>query len=139
MFQTVYDRAHKVCNANQLDFVYDSYVEHSTKELERVRRAKLVDPLSYEKLTENTPVPVQIDRFWAANKNKEHLQILSRDYFIMSAKLNLKIVLSGYVNDASGIQECVQANQGVVSNRSDLQSNIEEADGRIIPHSKSCG
>ena len=37
MFQTVFDCAHKVCNANQLDFVYCNYVENSTKELERVR------------------------------------------------------------------------------------------------------
>ena len=82
--------------------------------MERIRRAKLVEPLSFANLTEDTQIPVQIDRFWACSKNKEKLQVLSRNFFIkLSEKLQVKLVLSGYDNDASGIQDCAEMIAGL--------------------------
>ena len=45
-----------------------------------------------------------------------------------------KVVLSAYVTDADGAQDCIdiQIDKQMVKNA--LQSGIEEADGRIIPH-----
>ena len=67
--------------------------------------------------------------------NKEKLQVLSRNFFIkLSEKLQVKLVLSGYDNDASGIQDCEEIIAGVISIRTDLESSIEEADCRMVPH-----
>ena len=82
MFQEVFDQAYGVCNMEQMDIVYDSYVETSLKELESIRCALLVEPLTYINLQKETPIPVQIDRFWACSKNKENLQVISREFFI---------------------------------------------------------
>ena len=80
-------------------------------------------------------IPGQVDSFWACSKNKDRLEILSRDYFIqVSTTMNVTIVLSGYVDDASGEQNCIQSFKGIYSQRPELDLPIEEADGRIIPH-----
>ena len=95
-----------------------------------MRRAKLSAPIDFGHLAENTLVPGQVDSFWACCKN-----ILSHDYFLrLSTKMNVTTVLSGYVDDASGEQNCVQSFKGIVTKRPQLDLPIEEADGRIIPH-----
>ena len=115
------------CAAKQIDFVYNSYLETSIKELEHMRHAKLYNPIDYGNITENTLVPADMDRFWSL-----HLEILSRDYFIRKASdYKLSIVLSGYVTDAERLQPCVQGKNGVLIVRDD---NVEEADERVIPH-----
>ena len=118
-----------------MDIVYDTYTEISLKELERMRRAKLVEPLTYVNIHNDTSIPVQIERFWACSKNKENLQILSRDFYItLSKTYGIKFVLSGYVTDANGVQNCTEVSTGVTTVRYDLNSNTEEADCRMVPH-----
>lgn len=135
IFKAVFDHVFHSCAAKQIDFVYDSYLETSIKELERMRHAKLYNPISYRNFTENTLVPADMDRFWSCSKNKEHLEILSRYYFVGKASdYKISIVLSGYVTDAEGVQPCVQGTNGILTQRDDLESSIEEADERIIPH-----
>ena len=47
-----------------------------------------------------TPLPHQIERFWASNKNKQLLKILSREYTTnLGNKDEINIVLSGYVTN----------------------------------------
>ena len=80
-------------------------------------------------------MPVQLDRFCAAVKRKENLQILRGQLFAEKSCETEKIVLTGYVADSDGPKNCVEilnTNQQVVIN--DLISIIEEADARIIPH-----
>ena len=69
-------------------------------------------------------------------KNKERLQILSRDFFIKKSKENkeINILLSGYVTDSDGPQPCELLISGEAYEQSSLNSSIEEADCRIIPH-----
>ena len=57
-----------VNEVNKIHVVYDSYLEGSLKECERIRRQKDCDPLELVNLTENTPLPVQMDRFVLVRK-----------------------------------------------------------------------
>ena len=57
MFQEVFDKSCDVCCITQMDIVYDTYTEISLKELERIRRAKLVEPLTYVNIHNDTPIP----------------------------------------------------------------------------------
>ena len=76
-----------------------------------------------------------MDRFWACGKNKEAIQEISRDFFkSFSSKSQHRIVLSGYVTDSEGVKPCIELYQGNLQMYPDLDSKIEEADSRIIPH-----
>ena len=90
----------KVGENNQIDIVFDSYVENSIKELTRESRSNDAEPVEYVNILLESPPPVEVDKFWASSKNKEELQILSREFFQEKAQeKNRTIVLSGYVID----------------------------------------
>ena len=119
----------------EIDIVYDSYVEDSIKECERIRRSIDIEPLEFVNLRSTTAIPVQMDRFWACGSNKEALQRLSREFFTeCSKKSSCLLVLSGYVSDNEGVTPCIELHQGYPQRCTELDSNIEEADSRIIPH-----
>ena len=125
----------KVGEANQIDIVFDSYVENSIKELTRESRSNDVEPVEYVNILLESPPPVEVDRFWASSKNKEELQILSREFFQEKAQeKNRTIVLSGYVTDGEGMQDCVMLKDGAITVMDNLKSSIEEADTRLIQH-----
>ena len=106
-------------SSKEYHIVYDSYLEASIKECERIRRRRKYEPLEFMNLSLSTPIPVQIERFWSSGRNKKKLQYLSREYYIQrSAKYNQKIILSGYVNDENGIQPCQEALNGTINRRS---------------------
>ena len=66
----------KVAEANQIDGVFDSYIENSIKESTRASRSN-VEPIEYVNLLLESPSPAELGRFWAFSKNKKELQILS--------------------------------------------------------------
>ena len=70
----------KVGEANQIDIVFNSYVENSIKESTRASRSNAVEPVEYVNILLESSPPVEVDRFWASSKNKEELQILSREF-----------------------------------------------------------
>ena len=123
----------KVAGANQIDVVFDSYIENSIKESTRASRSNDVEPTECVNLLLELPSPVEPKRFWASSKNKEELQILSREFFKQKAEeMKLTLVLSGYVTDAGGIQDCVMFKAGRMVTKEKLKSSIEEADSRLI-------
>ena len=65
-------------STEQIDVIYDSNLEISIKECERIRRRSTCERLEFVNLTTSSPIPVQVDRFWACGKYKENLQLLSR-------------------------------------------------------------
>ena len=80
---------------------------------------------------------MQIDRFWASGKNKETLQLLSRQFFKeKSANKSVRIILSGDVADKYGMSPCTEIIDGEEIKEPILNSLIEEADCRIIPHTE---
>ena len=82
-------------NADRIEIVYDSYLKGSIKESTRIGRAK-EEPIEIINLNLDSPVSLEIRKFWASSINKERLQILSRNYFLMKGKEKGKnVILSG--------------------------------------------
>ena len=80
-----------------LNIIYDSYIESSLKACERDRRSEK-DTLEIMNIKLQSPIPVQVERFWSSDQNKESIQALSRNYFIEKARESDKhLILSGYV------------------------------------------
>ena len=79
-------------------------------------------------------VPSQMEKFWACDRNKENLQLISRALLIENALENSKcLTLSGIIGDSdtcNGIQ-CIQHKDGITSNKENLDKPIEEADLRM--------
>ena len=64
------------------------------------------------------------DRFWVCSK---------KQFFIEMSSIDVEIVSSGYATDAGGIVDCLVSENGHVTHRSCLDSDIEVEDLRIIP------
>ena len=75
IFQAMLKRIESTGTAQDLHLVYDSYLEHSTKECERMRRMGDNAPVEYVDLSMKSPIPVQIDHFWSCSKNKGNIQV----------------------------------------------------------------
>ena len=79
-------------NADRIE-IYDSYLEGSIKESTRIGRAK-EESIEIINLNLDPPVSPEIR---ASSINKERLQILSRNYFLMKGKERGKnVILTGY-------------------------------------------
>ena len=74
-----------ISKADTIHVVYDSNIEGSIKDCERVRHAQETEPLEFINLMRNSPLTVQFNCFWVCPKNKENIQIISRKYFIERA------------------------------------------------------
>ena len=87
-------------------------------------------------MQEESHIPVQIEKFWANNSNKENLQKLAKEFFInKSIENQINAVLSGCLSDnEDGCLKAVEVRDEFVFDRADLDIDIEEADLRIIPH-----
>ena len=92
-------------------------------------------PVEYALLTADTNILVEMDLFWESNKNKELLQVLSQNYFVvLTSKQSVKIVLSGCVDDGYGTYPCVKVQDGNTEPCEGLKSYIEETNERFIPY-----
>ena len=90
-------------NADRIEIVYDSYLEGSIKESTRIGRTK-EEPIEIINLDLDSPVSPEIRKFWASSISKEHLQVLSKNYFLMKRKEKGKnVILSSYATDKDGI------------------------------------
>ncbi|KAG8176011.1 hypothetical protein JTE90_007008 [Oedothorax gibbosus] len=135
LFDQLWNNASNYKRIKRIDFVFDSYVEHSLKEGERERRRN-VDPIELIKIEQDTPIPIQMDRFWSSCKNKEMLQSAAATSFIEKAKMaNFTTVLSAKYTDNTGDNDSRDAK--IVMNKevqicSDVRTSVEE--GRIVMH-----
>ena len=91
-------------NADRIEIVYDTYLEVSIKESTRIGRTKenffeIID------LNLDLLVPPEIKTFWTSSVNRERLQILSRNYFLMKGKEKEKniILFNRYVTYKDGV------------------------------------
>ena len=90
VFESMWKSMTSVSKFDTIHIVYDSYIDDSIKEAERIRRAKESDPLEYIDLSLQSPLPVQLDRFWACSRNKEKIQALSRSFLVTSQRCPTK-------------------------------------------------
>ena len=112
--------------------------ENSIKEAERHRSSAGVESVENVHLSLDSPASIELDRFWASSKNKERLQILSHDFFKQKAnnEHDIVIILSEYVTDGEGIQDCIMLRASTITTQEQLNSSIEEADYHLIEHLK---
>ena len=83
----------------------------------------------------DSPVSPEIRKFCALSINKEHLQILSRNYFLKKGKEKGKhIIPSGYVTDKDGICKAQKLINDEIIERDDLNCIEEGAGSRIVLH-----
>ena len=80
-FEVMWKSILSVCEFNQLNIIYDSYITESIKYGERQRRAFSIEPLVFVNLQERSFIPEQVEMFCAGNSNKEKLQEISRRFF----------------------------------------------------------
>ena len=90
VFKSMWKSMTSVSKFDTIHRVYESYIDDSIKEAERIRRAKESDPLEYIDLSLQSPLPVQLDRFWARSRNKEKIQALSRKFLVTSQRCPTK-------------------------------------------------
>ena len=69
-------------NLDRTEIVYDTYLEVSFKESNRIGRAK-EEPTENINLNLDSPVSSEIKKFGALSISKERRQILSRNYFLI--------------------------------------------------------
>ena len=110
LLQAAWKSSKSICTFQRLDIIFDSYTDQALKEGERQRRSN-VEPLEYVGITEDTKIPIQLERFWTSAKNKELLQTLCRDFLIsVSTKEKVNIFLSGSVSCSYQIVDCIEVN-----------------------------
>ena len=134
-FEYMWKTITHIAEANEIHIVYDSYLENSLKGHERSRRSAEVEPLEFVNLSQQSPVPVQLERFWACSVNKVNLRSIPRKFFAeMSQSCGMTVVLSSCVTDTDGLHNCEMFCGDAHSLKPELHSEIKEADARIIPH-----
>lgn len=115
-----------------MPIVLDSYVEMSLKEGERLRRSNGVTGIDIIDMNENTPIPEQIEKFWASERNKQNLQLLVREMVSKMTKQIPLIVVSSLVCE----EEMLSAKSAGGEDIPELNNWIGEADERLVLHIK---
>ncbi len=122
LFRQILDLAKK----KVVHAVFDSYHETSLKEATRQSRFS-GSSMQMSTIRGNTPVPVQMDKFWSCSKNKELFQKFVSDRFaLLSIEHSQEIVLSGMALNGEQLP-AVSVFSGTKSSITDLLSNVEEA------------
>ena len=113
----------------------DSYEEGSVKDTERSRRAT-VKPIEISTVAEDTPIPVNMDTFWASITNKATLQALLRKWVPEKSENKcpeVEIVFSNFYAQRMSFP-CQILKEDCLMSLPELDLNIEEADVRLTPH-----
>ena len=76
----MYENIKNICNVNQLHFIFDSYLSNSLKPSERLHRKST--PIELATITEETPLPAQMDKFWACDNNKIRFQKFPSNFIL---------------------------------------------------------
>lgn len=121
--------------ASRIDFIFDSYIEGSVKDSERLRRTQK-PPVLYSNIILETKLPRDMDSFWPSAANKAKLEQLMKGWLVehfSADPIDVHIVLSRIVGDDTSTQTKSIKN-GVVFEHPELDTDLEEADIRIIPH-----
>ena len=128
----------RICKEpERIDFVFDTYLEGSVKDSERLRRQEDM-PIEINNLTSETPLPVKMPAFWGSSANKTKFQNELRDVISHSAQNMLplgEVVLSATgIAGKTEMQPGKSIKNGYVILMPDLNVDVEEADSRLIIH-----
>lgn len=127
------DATYGICRySDRTDFVFDTYIDGSVKESERIRRYSCT-PIDLNEVNAETQLPVHVNSFWPSAINKARLQGLLRDNIIENPKPMKKVVVSS-MGLSSDSKPCKAIHNTCSTAVPELDLSIEEADVRIIPH-----
>ena len=123
-------------NAERIDLVFDCYLEGSVKDNERQRRMSK-NPIVLSNITNDTRLPKNMDSFWPSADNKVKLEVLLRnwlkEHYTHQNVQGLQVFFSQIVGlNVSVATEFIR--DGKLTTHPSLDSSLEEADVRIIPH-----
>jgi hypothetical protein len=113
-----------------IHLVLDSYIEMSLKEGERMRRTDSSTGIDIVGMSRDTPIPQQLDKFWASQENKRNLQLLVRDIVCNRTYGNATIIASSLVHDDEALPAIASGGKEIP----ELLNWIEEADARLVVH-----
>ena len=132
--KTVFRKAQSVCSTQEIHIVLDSYLDKSTKESERIRRTSSSVSMDLVSICSETPVPVQLEKFWASSTNKQNLQSLAiTEAKMYSAQTSTPLVVSGVIVNGE-VLPAQRFTNGEAHSLMELKNSIEEADYRLVPH-----
>ena len=118
--------------SGRVDIVIDLYLPTSIKSSERSRRQK-VDPIEVTISNPLTPIPVELDQFWASSGNKQRFQQFFINWFITNNKKCIPVYLGGGHNER--LFKClrIDSTRKIEEDKS-LYNEYEEADSRLLFH-----
>ena len=135
LFTATWRKVKSIFQFQELHWIFDSYIENSIKEGERKRRLA-GQSIELVVIQEHTRIPLQRDRFWSSSSNKEKVQDLCRSSFTrLAIEAGIQLVLSRYVSCDDKIihwNRISSDKESAIVPK--LNSKIEEADQRLIPH-----
>jgi len=126
---------HTSKGACRIDFVFDSYLETSTKDSERQKREKK-SPIELLEIERKTSLPVQMDRFWPSSRNKANLETLIHRTVLChtwNQSVTEVLVSSFDISDRTGILFYKWSGRSVTE-VFELNADIEDADLRTVLH-----
>ena len=125
---------HSANGSSRVDLVFDSYLEKTIKDSERKRRAR-TPAVELNKVERETPLPVQMEKFWPSSKNKASLEtLIHHDAILYPWNGNIDVFVSAFdLIHGKSLQAFKISNELVVTTP-DLDVKIEEADLRLVLH-----
>ena len=128
--------AESLCNSilttgsesTRIDIIFDVYQKSSIKQMERAQRSSS-EQITITIRSDNQKVPVDLDMFWSSMLNKVRLQEYVFKWMLQNVVSEKEIIFGG-VNGG----ECRKLLAGIESEITELSSNQEEADDRIMFH-----
>ena len=114
--------------STRIDIIFDVYQKSSIKQMERAQRSSS-EQITITIRSDNQKVPVDLDMFWSSILNKVRLQEYVFKWMLQNVVSEKEIIFGG-VNGG----ECRKLLAGTESEITELSSNQEEADYRIMFH-----
>ena len=121
--------------ASRIDFVFDSYIDKTIKDSERQKRAKS-SAVELSKINRETPLPVQMETFWASSRNKANLEsLIHQDAMLYPWNGYIAEVLVSAFDRMHGESlKSFKLVDDIVIGIPGLNEKVEEADMRLIIH-----
>ena len=117
---------------DRIDIVFDRYRVNSIKESTRIRRTQNQKPIIKSDINRSVKIPTNWSGYMASPENKsEYSDFLSNQLTLRTYKK--EIVTSG------GFKDELKVWSSMIIDHSQLSSNQEEADTRLILHAIACG
>ena len=121
--------------ASRIDFVFDSYIDKTIKDSERQKRAK-TSAIELSKIDRQTPLPIQMETFWASSRNKANLESLIHQDAILYPwnECIAEVLVSAFEIMHGKNLKSFKLVDDIVIGIPGLNERVEEADMRLVIH-----